>query len=532
MSSRNAIGLRGSVVFACAMLVAVAASAQLPDGIATRSVEIWSDGTRLAGDLFWPDSWSEGEKLPAIVMCGGWGSLKEHANRTAPYYAARGYFVLTFDYRGWGHSDSRLVVRGEMPKSDANGEVTVTAQAIRDLVSPVERIEDIRAAISWLELEPGVDQHKIGLWGTSFGGGNVVAVAALDKRVKAVCSQVGDVNTRHGWVTSMEAQLSKYPKTEGTVAELELQYDEVSRRLSKTAGKVENLLNEGKIGLDFWQNPMDPDGLLVLTEQGAADPAVKALVEEVNRDTKEMYSILANFPERADELILSRRALRARGLIDPFPQGKGMGTVPPLPGIAYSAEMVEYSALEMADSVTCPVQIIEAGKEELMDVEANGVALYKKLDGQVPVERHILDCTHFEIYRPPNVQKAIGLQIAWFNKHLKGESSVESKAAAAIQQSIAGMEAAFAAGDVDGYLEYFSDEYTSFHHFDKAGFREFLVQGWQEMEWQSSWDMSRLKIDGDTAVAVMMSSSGMGTFPVPTTFKKESDGVWRIVSQG
>jgi dienelactone hydrolase/ketosteroid isomerase-like protein len=514
------------------MLIAVAASAQVPEGIATRSIEIWSDGTRLAGDLFWPESLKDGERLPAIVMCGGWGSLKEHANATAPYYAAQGYFVLTFDYRGWGHSDSRLVVRSDMPKPDANGEVTVTAQAIRDLVSPVERIEDIRAAISWLELEPGVDSQRIGLWGTSFGGGNVVAVAALDKRVKAVCSQVGDVNTRHGWVTSMEAQLAKYPKAEGSAAELEVRFAEVSRRLAETAGKVEDLLNEGKIGLDFWLNPMDPDGLLVVTEQGAADPAVKALVEEVNRDSKEMYSILANFPERAEELILSRRALRARGLIDPVPQGKGMGTVPPLPGIAYSVEMVEYSALAMADSVTCPVQIIEAGKEELMDVEANGAALYRKLDGQVPVERHVLDCTHFEIYRPPHVQEAIKLQIAWFNKHLKAEPSVDSKAAAAVQQIIDGMTAAFAAGDVDTYIEYFSDEFTSFHHFDKAGYREFLAQSWQEMEWKTTWNMSTLKIDGDTATATFTSSSGMGTFPVPTTFKKEADGVWRIVSQG
>jgi dienelactone hydrolase len=421
MRKRYSIGIW--VVWACAMLMAVTASAQLPEGIATRSVEIWSDGTRLAGDLFWPESWTEDEKLPAIVMCGGWGSLKAHANRTAPYYAAQGYFVLTFDFRGWGESDSRLVVRGEMPKPDANGEVTVTAQAIRDLVSPVERIEDLRAAISWLELEPGVDRNKIGLWGTSFGGGTVVAVAALDKRVKVVCSQVGSVNERHGWLTSMKAQLSKYPKAEGTPAELEAQLDELSQRLSKTAGKVEDLIAEGKIAPDFWKNPMDPDGLLLVTAEGAADPDVKALVEEVNRDSKAIASILANFPERADELILGRRALRARGLIDPVPQGKGATTVPPLPGIAHGCEIMEYSALEMADSIKCPVQIIEAGKEELMDIEMMGGALFKALDGRVPVERHVFDCSHFEIYRPPHVQKAIGLQIAWFNKHLKGEAS-------------------------------------------------------------------------------------------------------------
>jgi dienelactone hydrolase len=416
--------IRRVAVGSCVVLMAVAASAQLPEGIATRGVEIWSDGTRLAGDLFWPESWKEGEKLPAIVLCHGWGGTKGHLNQVyAPAFAGQGYFVLAFDYRGWGESDSRLVVRGEMPKPDANGEVTVTAQAVRGLVSPVERIEDIRNAISWLELEPGVDRHRIGLWGTSHGGGNVVAVAALDRRVKAVCSQVGEMNTRHGWVTSMQAQLSKYPKAEGTPAELELQYEEVSRRLSETAGKVEDLLNEGMIALDFWQNPMDPDGLLVVTAEGAADPAVKALVEEVNRDSKAMYSILANFPERADELVLSRRALRARGLIDPVPQGKGMGTVPPMSGIAHSCQLVEYSALEMADRITCPVQIIDAENEEFPATNL-GDGLYRALEGRVPVERHVFPgITHFEVYRPPAVGKAIQLQIQWFNKHLKGEAS-------------------------------------------------------------------------------------------------------------
>ncbi len=529
--------IRRVVVGSCAVLVAVSAFAQLPEGIATRSVEIWSDGTRLAGDLFWPTSWKEGEKLPAIVLCHGWGGTKGHLNQVyAPAFAAQGYFVLTFDYRGWGASDGRLVALGEIPDPGPDGTVTVKAREIRDLVSPVERIEDIRAAIAWLQLEPGVDGNRIGLWGTSFGGGNVVAAAALDPHVKCVCSQVGDVNARWGWLNSMRLLLSKYPKAEGTPAELEERLQEIVERLSASAARIEELLNEDKLALDFWSNPLNPDGLILVTPQGASDPDVKTLAEKYNDNVKAMYSILANFPERAGEIITMQAAQRARGLADPFPQGKGFGTVPPMSGIADPVQMVEYSAMDYADLISCPVQIIEAGKEELMDIEHVGGALYRKLQGQVPVERHVFDCSHFEIYRSPQVEEAIRLQIAWFNKHLKGEITSESKAASSdrelIQQSIDGMTAAFEAGDVDAYLEYFSDDYTTFHHFDKAGFREFLIQGWQEMEWSSSWDMSRLTIDGDTATVIMMSSSGFGTFPIPTTFVKEADGVWRILSQG
>jgi dienelactone hydrolase len=409
------------------LLSAVTTSAQLPEGIATKSVEIWSDGTRLAGDLFWPKTWTEGERLPAIVLCHGWGGTKGRLNEWyAPVFAAEGFFVLTFDYRGWGESDGRLVVRGEMPEPDDNGEVTVRAQAIRRLVSPVERIEDIQAAISWLELEPGVDRHRIGLWGTSFGGGNVVAVAAIDKRVKCVCSQVGDVNTRNGWMSIMRAVVEKYPQASGSAAELELLYEGAVRRLSATVSKVEDLVRAEKIAEDMFANPFDPAGLLVVAEAGADDAEIEALVEAVNTDRKIVYSILAGDPERAEEIILIRRVQRARGLIDPFPQGIGFGTLPPLRGIAHASQMVVYSAADLADRIACPVQIIEAGKEELMDIEQLGGLLFKRLKGRVPVERHVFhEISHFEVYRPPARGRAIELQIGWFNRHLKGEAPGE-----------------------------------------------------------------------------------------------------------
>ncbi len=46
--------------------------------------------------------------------------------------------AINYDHRGWGDSDSRLVVRDEMPKPDEDGYVTVKAQAIREVVDPVK----------------------------------------------------------------------------------------------------------------------------------------------------------------------------------------------------------------------------------------------------------------------------------------------------------------------------------------------------------------------------------------------------------
>ena len=54
----------------------------------------------------------------------------------------------------------------------------------------VREIEDFRAAISFLQGEPGIDPDRIGVWGSSAGGAVVASVAALDARVKAVVTQV------------------------------------------------------------------------------------------------------------------------------------------------------------------------------------------------------------------------------------------------------------------------------------------------------------------------------------------------------
>jgi dienelactone hydrolase len=159
--------------------------------ITSRHIDIWSDGTRLSGDLWYPKGLKSTDKLPAIILCHGWGGLRSHLNLYyAPELTKRGYVVLTFDYRGWGDSDSRLVIKGKMPEPDKDGIVTVRAQAIRELVDPFDQTEDIISCINFISGELGVDPDRIGLWGTSFGGGHVVYVAAHDKRVKCIVSQV------------------------------------------------------------------------------------------------------------------------------------------------------------------------------------------------------------------------------------------------------------------------------------------------------------------------------------------------------
>ena len=89
---------------------------QSPQEAVSRHVDIWSEGTRMSGDLWVPAGAEPSARLPAILLTHGWGGVRSHLNSTyAPKFAAAGFIVLAFDYRGWGDSDSRLVISGVQP---------------------------------------------------------------------------------------------------------------------------------------------------------------------------------------------------------------------------------------------------------------------------------------------------------------------------------------------------------------------------------------------------------------------------------
>lgn len=105
---------------------------------------------------------------PCIVMAHGLGgtraaSLEPYAQR----FAAEGFFVVVFDYRGLGSSDGDP----------------------RQIVSPKRQLDDWQAAIEFARGLPGVDARRIGLWGTSLSGGHVIVAAGRDHGVAAIAAQ-------------------------------------------------------------------------------------------------------------------------------------------------------------------------------------------------------------------------------------------------------------------------------------------------------------------------------------------------------
>lgn len=163
---------------------------KLPDTVTSRKVIIWSEGTRMAGDLYSPARRAATDRLPAIVMSHGWGGTKSGLVRNAAAFAADGFIVLAFDYRGWGESDGKLVVRDAMPDPDPKGMVTVRAQEIRTVVDPIDQTLDIRRAFDFISGETGVDTSRIGYWGSSYSGAHAIWVAANEPRAACAVGQV------------------------------------------------------------------------------------------------------------------------------------------------------------------------------------------------------------------------------------------------------------------------------------------------------------------------------------------------------
>jgi dienelactone hydrolase len=171
----------------------------VPDDVATRKADIMSEGVRMSAEVFCSKTLS-GKKLPTIIMSHGWGGTVAGLRRDASEFAQAGYLVVAFDYRGWGASDSRVVLVDRGPMEAGSHRFKAEVQEVREVVDPLDMSADILNAIHWVVGDPQCDIHRIGLWGSSFSGGLVVYAAEHDPRVKALHSQVPALDGR--WVVS------------------------------------------------------------------------------------------------------------------------------------------------------------------------------------------------------------------------------------------------------------------------------------------------------------------------------------------
>lgn len=139
----------------------------------TSDVEFESQGLTLRGQLCVPDG--EGP-FPAVVLTHGFGFVRGifGLHDFPGGFAAAGFVSLSYDHPHTGRSD------GE-PRQE---------------LDPVAQQRGYSDAITHLCGLDKVDPQRIGIWGTSYSGGHVLAVAAADRRVKCVVSQAQTISGR------------------------------------------------------------------------------------------------------------------------------------------------------------------------------------------------------------------------------------------------------------------------------------------------------------------------------------------------
>src|SRR3954447_9811523 len=113
-----------------------------------------SAGERCAAYLYRPEG-AAGD-VPCVVMAHGFSATRDDGLPAyAEAFAAAGIAALVFDYRHFGASTGTP----------------------RQLLDVGKQHEDYRAAIAYARAMGGIDPQRIALWGSSFSGGHVIAIA-------------------------------------------------------------------------------------------------------------------------------------------------------------------------------------------------------------------------------------------------------------------------------------------------------------------------------------------------------------------
>ncbi|MEU1205073.1 alpha/beta hydrolase fold domain-containing protein [Nocardia sp. NPDC005825] len=168
----------------------------MPEGVERETVTIWSNGIALDADIYRPAPIASEALLPGVVLSHGAGGSKATTERYAALIASSGMITISFTHSSWFGSGSPSQLIGKAPELDEHNEATVRVRFIRDLLDPWAWTQNVRAVLDYLEGEPHVDPDRIGLWGTSFGGGVAIHAAADDPRIKVLAVQVPAVALR------------------------------------------------------------------------------------------------------------------------------------------------------------------------------------------------------------------------------------------------------------------------------------------------------------------------------------------------
>lgn len=182
-------------------------------------------GITLAADLYRPRN-SGSQKLPALVLSGPFGAVKEQSSGLyAQSLAERGFVTIAFDPSFTGESGGQ----------------------VRHVGSPELFTEDFSAAVDYVGLLPEVDRNRIGAIGICGLSGMALTAASGDSRIRAVATAS---------MYDMSRSMSRSHKDSYTREQRQKVVDYLSQQRWVDAEK-------GTYALGYHEVPFDKNGQIV-----------------------------------------------------------------------------------------------------------------------------------------------------------------------------------------------------------------------------------------------------------------------------
>ncbi|MCG5433335.1 alpha/beta fold hydrolase [Mycobacterium sp. MYCO198283] len=295
-------------------------------------VTFLSGGTTCAAWLYRPDGVTN---PPIVVLAHGFAAFRElRLDAYAARFAQAGYAALVFDYRHWGASD------GEP----------------RRILDIAKQQADWRAAVAYARSLDGVDTSRVVGWGSSFGGGHVLTLAARDNAFTAAIVQVPHVS-------GPASAFSQSPKLVARLVAAGLR-DQVGAWLGREPYRVTSIGRPGDFAM------MTSPGAYELVEEMAGGEAAEHKRAQLE----------------AENDVAARIALR----------------VP------------TYSPGRHATKITAPTLVQLATKDDVTPY-----AKARKIVARIPHgEVKSYDISHFEPYLDPHFEQIVTDQIDFLNRHV------------------------------------------------------------------------------------------------------------------
>jgi dipeptidyl aminopeptidase/acylaminoacyl peptidase len=119
--------------------------------------------------------------------------------------------------------------------------------------------------------------------------------------------------------------------------------------------------------------------------------------------------------------VYKQKSDRARGLVDPVPQGGGSPGV--LKGTPYSERIALFNPGQYADRIKVPTLLIDAENEHYFKIKENSGRVHEILKKNgVSTEYHVLKGKkHYDVYSGQSLDDVMKLEISWFDKYLKSD---------------------------------------------------------------------------------------------------------------